>query len=202
MHRRNLLFVVSVIVALVTVFASAQEKKKAGEPSEEEMMKKWKEAATPGEAHKKLDDMVGSWESESQMWMAPGQPPTVSKGTSEMKWILGGRFLQQEMTGEMMGMPMNGIGLTGYDNFKKKYIGFWIDNTSTSMYTMEGALAKDGKSITFYGRTDDPVTGEKDKKVKYVTRFIDKDKHAFEIHDLSLKAPNTKVVEVTYTRKK
>jgi len=202
MHPRNLLLVVFAIVAFGTISVSAQEKKKAGEPSEEEMMKKWKEAATPGEAHKKLDDMVGSWESESQMWMAPGQPPTVSKGTSEMKWILGGRFLQQELTGEMMGMPMNGIGLTGYDNFKKKYIGFWIDNTSTAMYAMEGILDKDGKTITFFGKTDDPVTGEKDKKVKYVTRFINKDKHVFEIHDLSLKSPNTTVVEITYTRRK
>jgi hypothetical protein len=30
--------------------------------------------------------------------------------------ILGGRFLQQEFAGEMMGGTFLGIGLTGYDN--------------------------------------------------------------------------------------
>ena len=201
MRRGKLSFMVFLLVTLGAGFALPQDNKVSGKPSEEEMMKRWQEAATPSGAHKKLDDLAGSWETESHMWMAPGQPPSVSKGTAEMKWILGGRFLQQEMSGVMMGMPMQGIGLTGYDNFKKKYVGFWIDNTSTAMYTMEGTAGKDG-TITFTGRTDDPATGEKNKKVKYVTRFVDKDKHVFEIHDLSLKAPGTKVLEITYTRTK
>lgn len=66
-----------------------------------------------------------------------------------MKMILGGRFLQQEVNGEMMGMPMNGIGITGYDNLKKKYVGFWIDNMGTGMYTMEGEMDKEGKACTY-----------------------------------------------------
>ena len=33
--------------------------------------------------------------------------------------VLDGRFLQQEFTGEMMGHPYSGIGISGYDNLRK-----------------------------------------------------------------------------------
>jgi len=51
--------------------------------------------------------MTGSWEFETKMWMeGPGAPPALSKGTAEMKMIMGGRFLRQDLKGEMMGMPL------------------------------------------------------------------------------------------------
>jgi len=56
--------------------------------------------------------------------------------------------------------------------------------------------------LTLYGKMDKPMTGEHNKNVKYVTRIVGPDKHIFEVHDLAIGEPNTKVVEVTYTRKK
>lgn len=49
---------------------------------------------------------------------------------------------------------------------------------------------------------DEPMTGEKDKKVKFVDKVINHDKHTFEIHDLAIPGTNKKVVETVYTRKK
>jgi hypothetical protein len=40
------------------------------------------------------------------------------------------------------------------------------------------------------GTMDDPMTGERNKKVKYVTRLVDADNHVFEMHDLSIKGRN------------
>ena len=192
------------LLLMVALPAAAQKKEKKGAmPSQEEMMKRWKEAATPGEAHKILDNFVGSWETESSTWMdGPGKPPSVTKGTAEVKWVLDGRFVQQEMTGEMMGATMNGVGFSGYDNFKKKYTSFWIDNTGTAMFTSEGTLDKDGKVLTYDGRMDEPATGEKDKKVRYIDTIVDHDKHVFAILDLSIPGQDKKVVEIVYTRKK
>jgi len=102
----------------------------------------------------------------------------------------------------MMGMPMTGMGVTGYDNFDKKYVSFWIDNLSTAMYLSEGSIDPAGKVLSLYGKMDEPMTGEHDKNVKYVSRVVDPDKFVFEIHDLAIPEPNTKVVEVVYTRKK
>ncbi|MGZ5426437.1 MAG: hypothetical protein ACXWE1_04455, partial [Thermoanaerobaculia bacterium] len=43
----------------------------AGMPSQEEMMKAWMAAATPGEAHKKLEPVIGSFTANTKMWMDP-----------------------------------------------------------------------------------------------------------------------------------
>ena len=186
--------------------AWSQEKKNAAAPAipnMEEAMKKWMEAIAPGEAHKMLTRFVGSWETATSIWMQGlSAPPTITKGTAEIKWALGGRYIQQETKGEMMGRPMSGIGFTGYDNINKKFVSFWIDDMSTSMYNSEGGFDQAGEVLTTYGKMDEPMTGEHDKNVKYVSRLVNPDKFIFEVHDLAIGEPNTRVVEVTYTRKK
>lgn len=167
----------------------------------EAMVKLWKEVATPGEAHQRLNDWVGSWTTETKMWMSP-ENPTITKGSAEIKWVLGGRFLQQEFTGELMGQPMSGIGYTGYDNYSKKYVGFWVDNTATAVFTMEGLFDQGGKNLIMYGKMDEWMTGERDKNVKYIARYGGPERMIFEIHDLGIGEDNTKVVEIVYTRKK
>jgi hypothetical protein len=47
---------------------------------------------------------------------------------------------------------------------------------------------------------DEPMTGEKGKK--NVTRVIDKDKHVFEIYDVTAWGEKQPVMVITYTRKK
>ncbi|MCX6132437.1 MAG: DUF1579 domain-containing protein [Ignavibacteriales bacterium] len=206
--KKTLMLLGAAIIALAILIAgesAAQEKKKADKkrPSQEEMMKKWEESMTPGDAHKKLDAMVGTWEAEVKMWMnGPAGEATVSKGTSLNKLVLGGRYVQQEFAGEMMNQPFNGIGYTGYDNFNKKYVAFWIDNMSTGMATMDGALDKKGSTFTMWGKMDEPMTGEKGKKVKYVTRIIDADKHIFEVYDVKAYGDKKPTMLITYTRKK
>jgi len=206
--KRTLMLAGAVLLALVFLVAGesvAQEKKNAGKkmPSQEEMMKRWQESMTPGAAHKKLEIMVGTWDAEVKMWMnGPAGEPTISKGTSENKLVLGGRYVQQDFTGEMMGQPFSGVGYTGYDNFKKRYVSFWIDNMSTAMSTMEGNLDKEGKAFTTWGKMDEPMTGEKGKKIKYVTRIINNDTQTFEVYDVVAYGDKKPTMQITYTRKK
>ena len=166
-------------------------------------MKKWMEAATPGEGQKKLEVFAGRWEATSSVWVNGSEkPPAVSKGTAEVSWALGGRFLRQQTKGEMMGNPTEGIGYMGYDNVKKQYSMFWIDNSSTAMYTAQGTFDTAGTTLTLYGTMDDPVTEEHGKQAKYVYRWIDANKYIFEFHDLSRKGSETKVGEIVYTKVK
>ncbi|MBI4548727.1 MAG: DUF1579 domain-containing protein [Ignavibacteriae bacterium] len=202
MKRHRLFFGMAFTTAtlLSASLLIAQDKKQA--PNVEEMMKKWEEVAAPGENHKKLNDFVGSWETATSMWMeGPQKPPMVSKGTATMRWTLDGRFLYQEASGEMMGKPFSGMGFTGYNNVNKRYEMFWIDNSSTAMFTGDGTFDQSGKVLTLYGKMDDPTTGEHGKNIKYVLRVVDKDKHIFEFHD-PVYEPNTKMGEIVYTRKK
>ena len=69
---KNALVLFCVFALAVTVAfndASAQGKKKSKMPTQEEMMKKWGEAMTPGPAHKNFEQFVGTWDVETKMWM-------------------------------------------------------------------------------------------------------------------------------------
>jgi hypothetical protein len=212
MKIRNLTFCAAVVAAAVIVsHVVAQDKAAGGKgkgkgaeggapPNMEEMMKKVEEAGKPGAAHKVLDPTVGDWETSARWWMAPDSPPMESKGTSKKQWILDSRFLQEEHKGDMMGKPFQGLGLTGYDNMKKKYVGVWVDSMGTAMAPSEGTADSAGKVITMNGTMDDPMTGEKNKAYKYVLRIAGPDKHIMEMHDLAL-GEKSKMGEITYTRK-
>lgn len=173
----------------------------AAPPNMEEMMKKWQAYATPGPGHKTLEPLLGEWEVESHFWMAgPDGPMTTSKGTAKVRWVLDGRYLQEEFSGQMMERPFQGIGITAYDNFKKKYLSTWMDTMGTGIFSSEGSADASGKTLTFTGKMDDPTTGAKDKPTKYIIHILSPDKHTFEMHDLTL-GEKSKVFEMTYTRK-
>jgi hypothetical protein len=205
LHSLSYAVLAAALVAVVpsTLAEDKADKGKAEKaPSAEEleMMKKWEAAATPGAEHKALEPLVGTWEVASKWWMDPTSPPMETKGRCKTSWILGGRFVQDEFEGEFMGKPMKGIGLTGYDNVKKKYNGVWIDNMGTAMLHSEGDASADGKTFTFTGKVDDVMTGEKDKTMKFTVRIESDKKHVFEMFDTST-GKDVKCAEMVYTRK-
>src|SRR6266446_8336523 len=106
--------------------AMADQKKPEKGMMDEQMMK----LGQPGEAHKRLEPLVGKWEYTVTWWMNPGKEPQVMKGTNENTLVMGGRFLQQQAHGETKeNQPtFEGMGLTGYDNIKKSYTSMWVDN--------------------------------------------------------------------------
>jgi hypothetical protein len=178
-----------------------KEKKKSGsmDMDMQEMMEAYKKLATPGAGHKLLAGMAGSWKATTRCWMAPDQPPQESTGACEQKMILGGRFLQQEFTGDMMGTPFTGIGITGYDNHTKKYISTWMDSMGSGILYFEGTAGADGKTITQQSRHDDPFRGP--MKWRSVTRIVDDNTHEFEMYSSDKSGKEEKMMEITYTRK-
>jgi hypothetical protein len=180
--------------------ANAQDPQ--SDPKMAEMMKKWEEMATPGEQHKILDPLVGSWTTNSKWWMeGPDKPAMESKGSSEVRWIFGGRFLEEKYSGEMMGKPFEGVGYFGYDKFNNIYQGFWMDNSSTAMFPMEGMYNPKDKMLIFPIKMDDPATGEKDKPGLFIYRLVSSDKHVFEMYDGQKLDPQMKTAEIVYTKK-
>src|SRR6266542_583478 len=112
------------IAMLIAGIASAQEKApekkaKAAPMDEKAAMEAMQKAATPGEAHKKLETMIGTFDAKVKLWMDPSKPAEESAGTSENTWVLGNRFVQTKHEGTFMGQPFSGIGYTGYDNVTK-----------------------------------------------------------------------------------
>src|SRR6185369_10993578 len=167
-----------VILASAAALGADKAKKagKAGPPDEKAMMEAMAKAGTPGEAHKKLEPMVGTFDVKAKMWMDPSKPAEESTGKTESKWVLGNRFVQENFEGTMMGQPFSGVGYWGYDNVTKKYNGTWMDSMGTAMMNSTGKMDASGKVLTYTSMMNDPMTGKLVKITEKVT-VTDNDHH-------------------------
>jgi hypothetical protein len=178
----------------------SEEKKQEGKMDMDTMMEVYQKLGTPGDAHKMLASMAGTWATKSKAWMDPDKPPMESEGSCEQKMLLGGRYLQQEFSGDMMGSPFSGIGIMGYDNHTREYVSTWIDSMSTGIYFFEGTASPDGKTITQENCYDDPVKGP--MTWRSVTKIIDGNTMLFEMYGIDKTGRKDKMMEMIYTRKK
>ena len=177
--------------------ATTQQQQQPSAEEMQKMMEKAKKWTSPGPEHKKLEPLLGKWDVDSRIGGAPA-----GKSKAEFSWQLEGRWLKEEVTGQLMAMPYKGFGLLGYDNFKQAYVATWIDGLNTYKLDSQGKFDQTGKTLILYGTMDEYLTGENDKMVKYVYRWKDNDHFNFEIHDLAIGEPNTLVVDMTYVRSK
>jgi hypothetical protein len=174
---------------------------KAGPPDEKAVMEAMAKAGTPGEAHKKLEPMVGTFDTKAKMWMDPSKPAEESSGKTESKWVLGNRFVQENYEGTFMGQPFSGMGYWGYDNITKKYTGTWMDSMGTAMMNSTGKVDASGKVMTYTAMMNDPMTGKLCKITEKVT-VADNDHHTMEMWGPDPSGKNYKMMEITYIRKK
>lgn len=169
-------------------------------PGMDAMMQAWAAAGTPGDAHKHLASMAGTWQVDGKFWMGPGDP-MVAKGTATRSMMLGGRVLAENFESEFMGQKFVGHGMTGYDNQKKTYWSSWNDTMMTGIMLAEGVCTDDGTTCTFMGSHDDPMMG-RTVHMKMVGRSLGADKEQWESFMVMPDGSEMKTMELVYTRKK
>ena len=187
------------LCVVLSVSVAMAKEKQPDQMDMQAMMDTYKKLAIPGEPHKQLASLAGSWTTKTKEWMDPSKPPMESTGTCEEKVLLDGRFLQQECTGDMMGQPFTSIGVTGYDNFTKKYVTTWMSSMGTGIFVMEGTGSADGKTITLHGSHPDPMGG--DMKHQAVWKLVDANTQTFEMYGAHGNDKDMKMMEITYNRK-
>lgn len=121
------------------------------------MAKAWEDFAKPGDMHAWLGKGAGTWTCDSvASWMMPDAPPTYGKATSTETVVVGGLYMQGDYSGTMMGAPMSGKSLTGYDKMKKKFVSSWIDNMGSGIVRLEGDYDAATKTLNMKGKQSDP----------------------------------------------
>jgi hypothetical protein len=155
---------------------------------------------TPGEVHKMMASWNGVWESDIQMWMDPSAPPTVSKSKAVNKMILGGRYQEAKHTGNMMGMPFEGVSTLAYDNAKKEFVSTWVDNMGTGIMVLKGSWDDGSKTLTLKGTTVDPSTG-KDCEVRETMKIVDDKHQVMEMYMTPSGGKEVKSMEIKSTKK-
>ena len=203
-HGRAVMVIGVAIFCLASVGAASDNRDQPGSQGQpmdaatQAMMEKWQDYASPNDNHKILNPLVGSWSYVAKWWMKPEGPPEVSKGISEIQWVMGGRYLLNAVTGTSMGQPFEGIGTTGFDNGKNVYQTIWMDNMGTGMILGEGTYDPNKKILTDHGHFTDPVVGQ--RRYRGVMTFINDNHHSYEMYGADETGKEFRMLEIVYTR--
>ena len=145
------------------------------------MNKAWAAYMTPGESHQMLAKADGKWDAEISFYYNPDSP-SVNKAVCESKMILGGRYQQSSYTGDIDGMPFEGMNTLAYDNARKIFISTWIDNMGTGIMYMEGNYDDATKTMNLKGSATDVASG-KDIAMREVFKIVDDKMHTMEMFE-------------------
>lgn len=169
--------------------------------SEEQMamMAAMQSAMTPGEPHEMLAKSVGSWKLTFELWMAPGAEPMVNEGTAERTMTLGGRVLEEKVSASMMGMPMEGLGRTGYNNITDTWWSTWTDNMSTGLIAFDGTWDAEKEEMVFEAEVPSPMDGEL-RTMRIVSRHEGDDKEIAEFFEPGPDGEMHRTMRIVYER--
>lgn len=201
MRRMRSVMVGAWLVTLGAGWAVAAEPEMPAVDPKAAAMALAKQYGEPGDSHKTLDRLTGTWTFVMQSWMAPKEKPMKMTGTATNSWVFDGRFLKQEVKGQGEGWPsFEGVGYTGYDNMRREYQSVWLGNMGTGMHVATGQQDADG-TMTEQGDTSCPMTGEAYRQFRAVWKFVD-DKHVtYESYSPGPDGEEYKAMELQYTRK-
>ena len=154
---------------------------------------------TPGKPHQYFKKLAGNYKTVSKNYMADPKNPQVTHGTASFRVIMGGRYLQQRFQGDYNGMKFEGMGLTGYDNAQKKYVGVWIDSFGTGVMNFEGQYDAKSKTMNEVGTGTSPMG---DFKMRMSCKEVGSDQFLFSMFMVLPDGKESKTMEITYTRVK
>jgi len=166
------------------------------------MMKNWQAYATPTDMHKMMASWNGTWNGKVLQWHKAGMEPVTSNATSVNKMVMGGRYQLGNFSGQMMGMPFEGMSIMAYDNARKVFISTWIDNMGTGLMTMEGNWDDATRTMTMSGKMVDPGRGDgREISARQIYRIVDDRNHVMEMYGPGDDGKEFKWMEITFTKR-
>ena len=78
--------------------------------------------AMPGENHATLEPLIGDWQVEMRVYPGAEADPIVSTDMQATRtWILGGRYVEEQLTGTFAGNPSARLAIIGYNNLEERF---------------------------------------------------------------------------------
>lgn len=163
--------------------------------------------ALPGENHRWLEPLVGQWNVEMRVFFAPGQAPLVSKEmTATRDWILGRRYLREDLSGVFAGNPANRIATLGFNNLDERWELSTIDTFEPGQMVYTGVARGSANRFELRGESTEAgmgaaPTGRK-RELRYAFEIMDADKNIQKIYLKYPAQPEMLFVEQIFTRKR
>jgi hypothetical protein len=157
---KSLICIIGILAATLgpTLPVAAQSAAKAA--NQAPMAKALESAMTPGEGHKRLNPLIGTFNVAIKIWVTPEGPPIESTAASVNTWVLGGRFVQMMLNGDTPNAPFSGTGHIAFDNVTRNYQAAWMDTGSTAITLYTGKLDASGKAALMKGSMSNVLTGK------------------------------------------
>lgn len=156
-------------------------------------------AQEPTAEHQRLSRLAGTWDAAMEHMGEDGKP-VKSTGVSVRKMPLGGFWLMDNFQAKFMGMDFRGMGTTGYDPAKKKYVATWVDSMTPSLMVMEGTYDKSGKVLTMTGKGPN-FDGTALVQHRHVITTKGANKEVFEMFVAGPDGKDIPTMTITYTRR-
>jgi hypothetical protein len=156
-------------------------------------------AAPPADAdHARLIAMVGTWDVELTFLFQPGRPGITTKGTSTIRPLFDGLFVEETIEGALNGVPFTTLAWTGFNSTTKRYEATRIASTNNARIAESGTY--DNNTKQFELKADYPLAGDTWHQ-RTVIRQTSPDTMTA-ISYLSFgSVPEWKGVEIAYTRR-
>ena len=168
-------------------------------PEQMAEMAAYMKAGALGPQHEFMATLAGTFDVAIKSWMDPAAPPMESKGTAVRTLQMGGRILQEDFQGDMMGTPFTGLSRGGYDNVSGKWWSTWTDSMSTGIMVSKGEC-DESNTCTYIGTYNDPVKGGPVTS-RYEIKTISPDEQHFEMYGAGRDGTEVKMMEMVYTRR-
>jgi hypothetical protein len=148
--------------------------------------------------HARLTAMCGTWDVEMTFWFQPGRPPVTTRGTSTIRPLLGGLFVEEQIDGTLNGAPFTTLAWTGFNTSTHQYEATRIASTNTIRIAESGGY--DEATKQFELKADYPMAGDTWHQ-RTVIQTIAADAMIAASYLSFATVPEWKGVEIKYTRR-
>jgi hypothetical protein len=108
--------------------------------------------------HDRLKAMCGTWDVEMTFVLQPGRPGITTKGTSTIRPLFDGLFVEEKIEGTLNGRAFTTLAWTGFNATTRQYEATRIASTNGSRIAESGVY--DEASKQFELKADYPLAGD------------------------------------------
>ena len=148
--------------------------------------------------HARLTALAGTWDVEMTFKLRPDGQAIPTKGTSTIRTLLGGLFIEEKIEGELNGTPFTTLAWTGYNTGTKQYEATRIASTNTARITETGHY--DDAARQFELTADYSLAGDTWRQ-RTVIQLMSADSMIATSYLSFGTVPEWKAVEIKYTRR-
>jgi hypothetical protein len=148
--------------------------------------------------HARLTALCGTWDVEVTFWLRPGGAGLTSKGTSTIRPLFDGLFIEEKIEGTLNGTPFTTLAWTGFNTATHQYEATCIASTNTIRIAESGRY--DEQANQFELKADYPM-GNDTWHQRTVIQPTTADAMVAMSYLSFGNVPEWKGVEITYTRR-